>query len=136
MAHSSAFKLTLLLSLGGLAGAALADETPAAESACAMGSGGADATGNDCGSVPRTEDYSRFHPVLAPRQRLLAQPLARSPAPTPAPAIVAIDQRQVNWPEGQTACATSSGGADPTGNDCNGQIVTTPIQTARAGRTR
>lgn len=98
---------------------------------CALGSGGADATGNDCGTVARTEDYSRFHPAPRPAARS-PLPLARVSAKPAAPP--AAPRPAANWPEGQTSCAAATGGADPTGNECNGQSATAPILTAKLRR--
>lgn len=107
-------------------GAMAAEPSHSETSDCALGSGGADATGNDCGSVARTEDHSRFHPRPRPAARSVA-PAASAKLPPAPPAA----RPAVNWPEGQTACAGVTGGADPTGNDCNGQLDSTPVLTAR-----
>jgi len=115
MAHSAHCHALLVAS--GLLALSLA---PAAQAqleveGCSLGSQGADATGNDCGSIERVFVPSKI--TLASAKPLVQPRPARAPArPQVTPAPSKAPPQRIESP---SACAMGASGVDSTGNECN-----------------
>lgn len=84
---------------------------------CAQGSQGADATGNDCGSIERVSLAHRAaHPVHKPLVLKVSAPVEPKRAATAPQAKAPAQAPRL---EASNDCAAGASGVDSTGNECN-----------------